>query len=323
MKRDSVLVIGANGQIGSELVEALADAFGEERVIASDITPPNGAGRVRFERVDVLDRGRLGEIVDRHRVTQVWNLAALLSAIGEKAPLKAWTLNTGGLLNVLEIAREKKFDRVFWPSSIAAFGPATPKRDTPQLTVMDPGTMYGITKLAGERLCDYYHAKHGVDVRSIRYPGVISYKTPPGGGTTDYAIEALQAAKRGEAYRCFLASDTTLPMIYMPDATRAALELMGADASRIVVRSSYNLAGASFCPSELAEQIRLRVPDFEISYRPDFRQAIAASWPESIDDSVACRDWGWRARFGLAAIVEDMLANLPVDWAAAKRANAA
>jgi nucleoside-diphosphate-sugar epimerase len=314
MKRERILVIGAGGQIGSELVEALADAYGEGSVVASDISPPKTAARARFEALDVLDREALGSVVDRLGVTQIWNLAACLSATGEKAPLKAWTLNMDGLINVLELAREKKLGRIFWPSSIAAFGPATPKRDTPQTTVMDPSTMYGISKLSGERLCEYFHARYGVDARSIRYPGVISYGTPPGGGTTDYAIEALQAAKRGDDYECFLAADAMLPMIYMPDATRAALELMAADSSRIRVRSAYNLAGESFSPARLAEEIRRRVPGFEMRYRPDFRQSIAESWPHSIDDSEARRDWGWRPRFGLDEMVDDMLAHLPLQW---------
>lgn len=318
MSAECMLVIGARGQIGAELVDALAGLHGEAKVIAADLSMPREAARARFERLDVLDSKRLGEVVDRYKVTQIWHLAAFLSATGEQAPLKAWTLNTGGLLNVLELAREKRLQRVFWPSSIAAFGPTTPKRNTPQLTVMEPATMYGISKLSGEHLCDYYHARFGVDVRSLRYPGVIGYKTPPGGGTTDYAVDIFQAARRGETYSCYLQPETTLPMIYMPDAIRAALELMDADAARIRVRTSYNVAGLSFSPAELAAAIRRRVPTFQIAYRPDFRQAIADTWPQAIDDSAAHRDWDWRAGFDLGGIVSDMLQNVPLEWAGAR-----
>lgn len=323
-KVERILVIGANGQIGSELVEALAVKHGDDNVFAADITPASPFGAMRYERIDVLDAERIRQVIDNHGITQVYQLAALLSATGEQAPLKAWKLNMDGLLNILEIARERKDAgkplRVFWPSSIAAFGPHTPAVDTPQLTVMDPTTVYGISKQAGERLCEYYFAKFGVDVRSIRYPGIISYKSPPGGGTTDYAIAIFHAAKRGECYECFLGPETTLPMIYMPDAIRATIELMEAPVQRIRVRSAYNVAGISFNPRELAEAIKRKLPKFEIAYKPDFRQAIAATWPHSIDDTYARADWGWTARVDLDQMVADMLAHLQVSGATLQQA---
>ncbi len=304
-----ILVIGANGQIGSELVDALAQQHGSENVVATDVRAPAQPSRTAFETLDVLDAARVRDVVARHRIGEVYHLAAMLSATAEAHPQKAWSLNVGGLMNVLELAREGAIERLFWPSSIAVFGPHSPARDTPQLTVMDPQTMYGISKQAGESLCAYYHAKFGVDVRSLRYPGVVSYKTAPGGGTTDYAIEIFHAAQRGECYRCFLAPATRLPMIYMPDAVRATLELMHARAADIRVRTAYNLAGVSFTPAELADAIRARVPEFRIAYAPDFRQAIAESWPQSIDDADARRDWGWVPRFGLDELTDDMLRN--------------
>ncbi|MDQ1922042.1 NAD-dependent epimerase/dehydratase family protein [Massilia pseudoviolaceinigra] len=314
---ERILIIGANGQIGSELVGALAQQHGAGNVIASDIGANNVYKAARYTQLDVLDKARLTALVADEGITQVYQLAALLSATGEQAPLKAWTLNMDGLLNILEVARERgeagKPLRVFWPSSIAAFGPNTPPQATPQYTVMDPTTIYGISKLAGERLCEYYFTKYGVDVRSIRYPGIISYKSPPGGGTTDYAIAIFHAALRGERYECFLGPDATLPMIYMPDAIRATIELMDAPSRQIAVRSAYNVAGVSFNPGELAAAIRRALPAFEISYKPDSRQAIAASWPQSLDDSVATADWGWKAQVGLDQLVADMLANIDVS----------
>ncbi|MDQ1833357.1 NAD-dependent epimerase/dehydratase family protein [Massilia scottii] len=313
---ERILIIGANGQIGSELVGALAQQHGAGNVIASDIGANNVYKAARYTQLDVLDKARLTALVADEGITQVYQLAALLSATGEQAPLKAWTLNMDGLLNILEVARERgeagKPLRVFWPSSIAAFGPNTPPKATPQYTVMDPTTIYGISKLAGERLCEYYFTKYGVDVRSIRYPGIISYKSPPGGGTTDYAIAIFHAALRGERYECFLGPDTTLPMIYMPDAIRATIELMDAPSRQIAVRSAYNVAGVSFNPGELAAAIKRALPAFEIGYQPDSRQAIAASWPQSLDDSVATADWGWKAQVGLDQLVPDMLANIDV-----------
>lgn len=313
---ERILIIGANGQIGSELVAALADKHGADNVIASDIGTENRFGAKRYTTVDVLDKARVAQLIADEGITQVYQLAALLSATGEKAPLKAWTLNMDGLLNILEIARERgeagKPLKIFWPSSIAAFGPNTPAQDTPQYTIMDPTTIYGISKLAGERLCEYYHAKYGVDVRSIRYPGIISYKSPPGGGTTDYAIAIFHSALRGETYDCFLGPETTLPMIYMPDAIRATIELMEAPAEQVKIRSSYNVAGVSFNPRELAAAIKYALPEFSIAYKPDSRQAIADSWPKSLDDGRATADWGWKARIGVDEMVADMLKNIDV-----------
>jgi nucleoside-diphosphate-sugar epimerase len=313
---ERILVIGANGQIGSELVGALAAQHGANNVIASDIGANNIYEAARYTQLDVLDKARLDKLVADEGITQVYQLAALLSATGEQAPLKAWTLNMDGLLNILEVARERgeagKPLRVFWPSSIAAFGPNTPAQNTPQVTVMDPTTIYGISKLAGERLCEYYFTKYGVDVRSIRYPGIISFKSPPGGGTTDYAIAIFHAALRGERYECFLGPETTLPMIYIPDAIRATIELMDAPAAQIAIRSAYNVAGLSFNPRELAAAIQKAVPEFKVSYVPDSRQAIADTWPQSLDDSKATTDWGWKAKIGLEQLVTDMLENIDV-----------
>jgi nucleoside-diphosphate-sugar epimerase len=312
---ERILIIGANGQIGSELVTVLADKHGADNVIASDIGADNVYGAKRYTRVDVLDKDAVARLVADENITQVYQLAALLSVTGEKAPLKAWTLNMDGLLNILEIARERgeagKPLKVFWPSSIAAFGPNTPS-DAPQYAIMDPTSIYGISKLAGERLCEYYHAKYGVDVRSIRYPGIISFKSPPGGGTTDYAIAIFHAALRGEVYECFLGPETTLPMIYMPDAIRATVELMEAPAEQVRIRSSYNVAGVSFNPRELAAAITAKLPSFRIDYKPDSRQQIADSWPKSLDDARATDDWGWKAAIGVDAMVTDMLANVDV-----------
>ena len=314
---ERILIIGANGQIGSELVTALAEQHGAANVLATDIGINNVYGAARYAQLDVLDKARLMALVEEEGVTQVYQLAALLSATGEQAPLKAWTLNMDGLLNILEVARERlqagKPLKVFWPSSIAAFGPNTPSENTPQYTVMDPTTIYGISKLAGERLCEYYHTKYGVDVRSIRYPGIISFKSPPGGGTTDYAIAIFHSALKGETYECFLGPETTLPMIYMPDAIRATIELMDAPGEKVAIRSSYNVAGVSFNPRELACAIRKVRPDFEIVYKPDSRQQIADTWPKSLDDSRATSDWGWKARVGIEEMVASMLENIDVS----------
>jgi nucleoside-diphosphate-sugar epimerase len=306
----TILIIGANGQIGTELATELARRHGESAVITSDLSPQGRVPALQHEMLDVTDAGALSVVCKRHHVTQIYHLAAALSATGEKHPMWAWDLNMKGLLNVLEWARHEGLDKVFWPSSIAAFGPSTPALDTPQTTVMDPTTIYGISKLAGERWCAWYHAKHGVDVRSLRYPGLISWKTPPGGGTTDYAVEIFHAALKENRYTCFLQADQALPMMYMPDALRATIELMDAPVEAVKQRGSYNLAGLSFTPAQIAAAIRRRRPGFSMDCAPDFRQAIAASWPQRIDDSAAAADWGWRLRYDLDAMVDDMLAEL-------------
>ncbi len=305
-----ILVIGANGQIGTELTHALVQRHGADGVITSDLAPVGRVLGVHHEALDATESGALTELVERLRITQIYLLAAALSARGEQHPKWAWDLNMKGLLNVLEIARTHRLQRVFWPSSIAAFGPSTPRDHTPQKAVMDPTTVYGISKLAGEGWCAWYHRTHGVDVRSLRYPGLISWKTPPGGGTTDYAIEIFHAAIKSGRYTSFLAADTALPMMYMPDAIRATLELMEAPAASVRERQSYNLAGISFTPVQMAAAIARQLPGFGLQCEPDFRQAIADSWPRSIDDSAARADWGWRPHYDLDAMVADMLANL-------------
>ena len=305
-----ILIIGANGQIGTELAQSLALRHGQANIISSDLAPQGRLPELTHEMLDVTDAAALATVVKRHGIRQIYHLAAALSATGEQHPMWAWDLNMKGLLNVLELARVAKLERVFWPSSIAAFGPSTPALDTPQTCAMDPSTVYGISKLAGERWCAWYHAKHGVDVRSLRYPGLISYKTAPGGGTTDYAVEIFHAALKHGRYRCFLEAGQALPMMYMPDALRATLELMEAPAEKIRQRGSYNLAGISFNPAEIAAAIAERNPGFEISYAPEFRQEIAASWPQRIDDSVARADWGWRPQYDLRAMVAQMLQQL-------------
>ena len=310
MSSPRILIVGANGQLGTELALALASRYGDEQVVTSDQVPTGRHRHLVHEMLDVTDAGALKDLVKRHAITQIYHLAAALSATGEKAPAWAWNLNMTGLLNVLEVARQHALDKVFWPSSIAAFGPTTPADATPQSTVMEPTTVYGISKLAGEGWCRWYFANHGVDVRSIRYPGLISHKTLPGGGTTDYAIEIFHSAIKGQPYGCFLAHDEALPMMYMDDAVRGTIELMEAPAERISERGSYNLAGTTFTPAEIADEIRKHCPNFKIAYVPDFRQAIASGWPNSIDDSKARRDWGWAPRFDLADIARDMLKHL-------------
>ncbi|HTK01500.1 MAG TPA: NAD-dependent epimerase/dehydratase family protein [Bordetella sp.] len=312
MKTESLrtLVIGANGQLGTELVEALADRHGKDRIVTADIRGDGPDAACRHEVLDVTSAEALDRVIEHHRIGQIYNLAAALSATGEVKPEWAWNLNMGGLLNVLEAARRHGIRKVFWPSSIAAFGPSTPKDRTPQDTVMDPRTVYGISKLAGEGWCRWYRAKHNVDVRSLRYPGLISYKTAPGGGTTDYAIDIFHQALGAGSYRCFLNADQELPMMYMADAVRATIELMEAPVDRLTEFGSYNLAGFSVTPAELAAEIKKRIPGFQISYAADFRQHIAASWPHSIDDSKARSDWGWQPRFDLQAVVPHMLAHV-------------
>ena len=309
---DTALIIGANGQLGTELTAALRRQLGPERVVAADLAPPPHGHEGIFETVDVLDPARLGALADRHHVTQVYHLAALLSARGEQSPRAAWRLNVDGLLNVLEMAVEKKWRQLFWPSSIAVFGPKSPRACAPQDTVMDPTSVYGISKQTGEQWCDYYHRRFGLDVRSLRYPGLIGHRAPPGGGTTDYAVEIYHRAveQPGHPYTCFLRAGTTLPMMYMPDAVRATLELMDAPADRIRVRTSYNVAAMSFHPQQVADSIARRLPGFTVRYDPDFRQQIADSWPDSVDDHCARRDWGWQPAYDLDRMTDDMLHHL-------------
>ena len=309
MKR--ILVTGSNGQIGSELVQALRRRHGTDHVVALDVQPPgavNGAA-ARTEVADVRDAAALDRIIREHGIRTVYHLASLLSASGERQPDRTWDVNVNGLKHVLDLAREHGL-RVFWPSSIAVFGPDTPKDRTPQETILNPDTMYGVTKRSGELLCRYYHRRYGVDVRSLRYPGLISYLAPPGGGTTDYAVDMLQAAVQDEPYTCFLRPDTRLPMMYMPDALQAVYDLMTADADAVSVRTSYNVAAFSFSAEELADAIRPHCPGFTVDYAPDERQQIADSWPASIDDSAARSDWDWEPSFDLDAMVADMLEHL-------------
>ena len=304
-----ILVIGCLGQVGSELTGYLQDKYGVDQIIGSDIRHPEEEIGP-FEILDVLDKDSLFKIVKKHDIGEIYNLAALLSATAEKNMDFAWKLNMEGLFNTVNLAKEGHIKKIFWPSSIAVFGPTTPKIDTPQDTIADPNTVYGISKLAGERWCEYYFEKFGVDVRSIRYPGLIGYKSLPGGGTTDYAVDIFHQALSKKKYECFLAEDMTLPMMYMPDAIRATVQIMEEPAEKIKVRSSYNIAGISFNPKEIADVIRKEIPEFEISYAPDFRQKIAASWPQVIDDSQARKDWDWKHEFDLESMVKNMLENL-------------
>lgn len=309
MESGTVLVLGSGGQIGTELVSNLRAKYGIENVVASDIKAPEQSEGI-FEVIDVLDAQRIFEVVKKYNVKQVYLLAAMLSATGEKFPDKAWRLNMESLLHVLDLAKEKHIDKMYWPSSIAAFGPTTPKVNTPQKTVTEPTTVYGISKLAGERWCEYYFNKYGVDVRGLRYPGLISYTSLPGGGTTDYAVDIFYEALKNKSYTSFLSENTTLPMMYMPDAIRATIEIMEAPADQIKIRSCYNLAAISFNPAEIAAEIKKHIPQFTISYAPDFRQAIADSWPQVIDDTDARKDWSWNHQYDLAAMTKDMLDNL-------------
>jgi len=309
MRKQKILVVGANGQIGSVLTEALKKQFGQEQVIASDIRQPQSC-KGMFERLNILDAPRLKAIIDQYGITQIYHLAAILSAKGEAKPLKTWEINMNGLFVVLEAARRKKIEKVFFPSSIAVFGENTPRKHTPQQTILNPSTVYGMTKVAGEQWCHYYHQRFGVDVRSLRYPGVIGYQSLAGGGTTDYAVDIFHRAVQGQPFECYLKKDTRLPMIYMDDAIRATIELMKAPAENISIRTGYNIAGMSFTPAELTEEIRSLLPGFTIFYRPDFRQAIAESWPESIDDGTAREDWGWKPKFDLRDMSAKMIAHL-------------
>jgi nucleoside-diphosphate-sugar epimerase len=310
--KEKILVIGASGQIGVELTMALRKIYGNNNVIASDLREENPLlhGTGPYVSLDVMNKEMLHVQVIRQNVTQIYLLAAILSATGEKNPNLAWNLNMQGLLNVLDIAREENLQKVYWPSSIAVFGPTSPKKNCPQQTIIEPITVYGISKYAGEFWCNYYNKRFGVDVRSLRYPGLISYKSEPGGGTTDYAVEIYHDAIEDKKYTSFLKEDTYLPMMYMPDAIRATMELMEAPADKISIRTSYNISGISFSPAEIAASIKKHIPEFEIIYQPDYRQAIADSWPQSIDDAVARADWGWKHEYDLEKITADMLKNL-------------
>ncbi len=313
--KESIIIIGANGQIGTELATALREKFGIENVVTSDIREPQNLkdGEI-FETLNVLDKSAIESLFQKYKPTQVYLLAAMLSATGEIYPQKAWDLNMNGLLNVLDLAVEYKVSKIFWPSSIAVFGPHSPKTNTDQYCVMDPNTIYGISKLAGERLVEWYQENRGLDIRSIRYPGIISWKAEPGGGTTDYAVHIFYDALKKGTYECFLSEDTALPMLYMDDAIRGTLQLMDAPKESLTIRSSYNLTGVSFTPKELAEEIKKILPNFTITYSEnDPRQAIADSWPASIEDSPARTDWNWKPAFDLAKLTVDMIENLKTN----------
>jgi nucleoside-diphosphate-sugar epimerase len=308
MTKKTILITGAGGQIGSVLTRALRQTYGSAAVLATDIRSTE-LGEGPFELLDVLNGNRLHELVKRYRVSEIYHLAAILSARGEQNPKIAWDINMDSLFNVLDVAKEHQL-KVFFPSSIAAFGPNTPKVNTPQDTITQPTTVYGISKASGENWCQYYHLKYGLDVRSVRFPGIIGYQSLPGGGTTDYAVDIYHKALAGEVFTCFLEADTRLPMLYMDDAIQGVLQLMGAPSNQLSVRTSYNLAGVSFTPAEISAAIQQHIPDFSIRYEPDFRQAIADSWPQSIDDQQARRDWNWQPQYDLARMTADMLHHL-------------
>jgi len=307
-----ILIIGACGQIGTELTTKLRSIYGNDNVIASDIRKLNNdiVNNGIFEVVNALDYNQIEHLIEQYHITDVYLMAALLSATAEKNPAFAWDLNMNSLFHVLNLAKAGKIKKIFWPSSIAVFGPTTPSDNTPQYTIMEPTTVYGISKQTGERWCEYYHHQYGVDVRSIRYPGLISWTTEPGGGTTDYAVDIYHKALEKGSYECFLSEDTKLPMMYMDDAIRATIEIMQAKSEDVKIRSSYNLSGISFTPEEIAAEIKKHIPNFTISYKPDFRQKIADSWPASIDDSCARADWGWKHQFEMDSMTEVMLENL-------------
>lgn len=307
-----ILVLGASGQIGTELTQKLRLLYGNENVIASDIREANKEVTTSgpFKIIDATDKETILKTVKEYKVTQIYLLAAMLSATAEKFPQKAWDLNMTSLLAVLDLAKEKHIQQVYWPSSIAVFGPTTPKENTPQKTIMEPSTVYGISKVSGEFWCNYYHEKFGVDVRSLRYPGIISWKTKPGGGTTDYAVDIYFKATEETKYECFLSENTRLPMMYMDDAVNATIQLMQAKPEDVKIRNSYNLAAIDFTPKEIAEEIKKHIPDFKITYKPDFRQEIANSWPQSIDDSQTRKDWNWQHKFDLKSMTTDILKNL-------------
>ena len=307
---DNILVIGAAGQIGSELVIELRKHYGSGHVFATDIkqAPSDVIEGGPFQILDVMDDKQLIHFIIRHKITQIYHLAAVLSGNAEKLPTQAWNINMESLMNILEVAKMvEEVKKVFWPSSIAVFGPTTPRTHTPQLTVMEPVTVYGISKMAGERWCDYYFSRYGVDVRSIRYPGLISYKTEAGGGTTDYAVEIYYEAIRNGNYECFLTADTALPMLFMPDAIQATIQLMETERSQLSIHSAYNLGGMSITPDQVYREIRKEIPGFTISYKPDFRQAIADTWPQSVDDSLASKDWGFKQNYDLEKMTGIML----------------
>lgn len=306
-----ILITGALGQIGSELTDALKKEYGEKNIVTSDIKDGEIAQEyLPYEKLNVLDRPRLDEIIKKHDIKIIYHLAAILSAAGEKNPQLCWDINMNGLYNILESSRELGVKQIICPSSIAVFGPKTPRDKTPQETIILPKTMYGLTKASGELLCDYYVEKFGMDIRGIRYPGLISYKAPPGGGTTDYAVEIFYEAIKNKSYNCFLSADTILPMMYMPDAIRGTIQLAQTDFNKLKHHSNFNFAGISFSCEELANEIKKHIPDFKIEYNPDFRQEIANSWPKSIDDLAAKSEWGWKVEYNLEKMVEDMLVNL-------------
>jgi len=311
---EKILVTGALGQLGTELVTELQHKFGTKNVIATDIHPPrNNDLNGIFTILDILDKKSLDEITGKYKITQIYHLAAILSANAEKTPDLAWKVNMDGLIHILELAKEQNIKKVFWPSSIAVFGPDSPKDNTPQNTVMNPNTMYGITKVAGEKLCAYYNNKFGLDVRSLRYPGLIGYKSLPGGGTTDYAVEIYYDALKKGTFTCPLEENTMLPMMFMADAVRATIELMDADRENLSVNTSYNLAGFSFSPVEIARSIKKILPEFQINYKPDFRQRIAESWPNTIDDSCARNDWKWKVAYNLDGMSREMISHLKIQ----------
>lgn len=311
--KETIIVIGSNGQIGTELVTELRNIHGENHVVATDIKEPNYDLKHSgpFELSNVLDTNNLKTIIEKYKPTQIYLLAALLSAVGEQKPKKAWELNMEGLINILDCALEYKIHKIYWPSSIAVFGPNSPKENTPQYCAMDPNTVYGISKLAGERWCEYYFLKYGLDIRSLRYPGLIGWKSAPGGGTTDYAVHIFHEALKNKKYESFLSANSELPMMHMSDAIKATINLMDAEADKVKIRSSYNVAAMSFTPEQLAAEISKEIPEFKISYKEnDPRQSIADSWPKSIDDSFARKDWGWNHQYNLTELVKDMLENL-------------
>lgn len=309
MKKETILLTGGGGQIGTALSAALRDIYGEDQVIASDIKRPKGV-EGRFIMLDILNTQRIAEVIEDHGITQIYHLAAILSATGEWMPMKTWNVNFNALLQLFELSKEKDIKKFFFPSTIAVFGDSTPHKNTPQHTSLEPSTIYGISKLTGELWSQYFFKKYSLDIRSVRYPGIISHETMPGGGTTDYAVEIFYKALQEGKYKCFLKEDTYLPMIYMPDAIKGTLQLMEAASDDLSIRTAYNLSGISFSPRELAAEIKKILPDFSISYQPDFRQAIADSWPSSIDDAVARRDWNWNPKYDLEAITKDMIEKL-------------